>query len=54
VRVICESKRWIEMDSTEWRHSGCPSRSRRCGERHGWRVRKSQAMRSGWRVAKQE
>jgi hypothetical protein len=34
------------MDFIEGRHSGCQSRSSRCGERHGWRTRKSQGTRS--------
>jgi hypothetical protein len=53
VRVIYESKWWIEVEDGEYRHYGCRSGSSRCGERHGWMIRKSQGMRSWPRVAKQ-
>ena len=52
MRVIYESKWWIEVEDGEYRHHGCRSRSSRCGERHGWMIRKSQGVRSWWRVAK--
>ena len=32
MRVIYESKWWIEVDFGEYRHYGCGSRSSRCGE----------------------
>jgi len=54
VRVIYESKWWIEVDFGEHRHNGCRSRSSRCGERHGGMIRKSQGAGSWSRVAKQE
>ena len=54
MRVISESKWWIEVDFDEYRHYGCRSRSSRCGERHGWMIRKSQGTRSWGRVVKQE
>jgi hypothetical protein len=54
VRVIYESKWWIEVDFGEYRHNGCRSRSSRCGERHGGMIRKSQGAGSWSRVAKQE
>jgi hypothetical protein len=36
VRVIYESKWWIEVEDGEYRHYGCRSGSSRCGEQHGW------------------
>jgi hypothetical protein len=47
VRVIYESKWWIEVDIGEYRHYGCRSRSSRCGERHGWMIRKSHGRVTG-------
>ncbi len=41
MRVICESKWWIEVKDGEYRHYDCRRRSSRCGERHGWKIRKS-------------
>jgi hypothetical protein len=41
VRVIDESKWWIEVKDGESRHYGCRSRNSRGGEQHGWSVRKS-------------
>jgi len=52
VGVICESKWWIEVKDGEYRHYACWSRSSRCGERHGWMIRRSQGAGSWWRVAK--
>jgi len=54
VRVIYESKWWIEVDFGEYRHNGCRSRRSRGGERDGWMIKKSQGTRSWSRVAKQE
>jgi len=48
VRVIDESKWWIEVEDGESRHYGCRSRNSRGGEQHGWSVRKSQGARSWW------
>ena len=46
MRVIYESKWWIDVDFGECRYYVCRSRNSRCRERHGWMIRKSQGTRS--------